>query len=191
MKFRIITNFVRSCIFLFLSPLSAYLYNDEKKTASNSLPATATKTQETSYYNKFSIISSISFPFFSLFSNKIVLATMADKISRKRKIDLNLSLSYQPITDSYEPTPEDPPAAVVVTRAASRPRHNPSQSPREGKPITICPKYRWATDKRATVHSLSYLLSEKITAITGDVVCKRCERVRLGGQVCSGGELCS
>lgn len=31
MKFPKITNFVRSCIFLFLSPLSAYLYNDEKK----------------------------------------------------------------------------------------------------------------------------------------------------------------
>ncbi|CAH9116111.1 unnamed protein product [Cuscuta epithymum] len=57
-----------------------------------------------------------------------------------------------------------------------RQRRNPSQAPREGKSEFIPPPFPWSTDKRATIQPLSYLVSNKISTITGDVQCKRCER---------------
>ncbi|KAL2512223.1 hydroxyproline-rich glycoprotein family protein [Abeliophyllum distichum] len=67
---------------------------------------------------------------------------------------------------------------TAVTSAAStgRVRRNPSQSPRQGKSATVPPPFPWATNQRATVYSLNYLLSENIFTITGDVQCKRCEQ---------------
>ncbi|KAJ0984899.1 hypothetical protein J5N97_003255 [Dioscorea zingiberensis] len=38
----------------------------------------------------------------------------------------------------------------------------------------IVPPYPWATNREATVHTLSYLLSHNITTISGTVQCKRC-----------------
>ncbi|XP_073065997.1 uncharacterized protein [Primulina eburnea] len=57
-----------------------------------------------------------------------------------------------------------------------RSRRNPSQLPRGGKSLEIAPPYPWATNRRATVHSLQHLLSIQIHIITGEVQCKRCER---------------
>ncbi|XP_061372687.1 uncharacterized protein LOC133315130 [Gastrolobium bilobum] len=52
----------------------------------------------------------------------------------------------------------------------------PTQGPREGKGDTVPVPFPWATDRRATVHSLSYLLEKQIFTITGEVQCKKCER---------------
>ncbi|KAF2316376.1 hypothetical protein GH714_041717 [Hevea brasiliensis] len=57
----------------------------------------------------------------------------------------------------------------------TRARRNPSQTPRHGKSENIPPPFPWATNNRATVHSLDFLLSKKIETITGAVQCKRCE----------------
>ncbi|KAK6120953.1 hypothetical protein DH2020_045304 [Rehmannia glutinosa] len=69
---------------------------------------------------------------------------------------------------------ETPPPTVGPRK---RPRRNPSKSPSEGKSATISPPFPWSTNRRATVHSLDYLLSNEITTITGDVKCKKCERL--------------
>ncbi|KAL6560787.1 hypothetical protein OROGR_004346 [Orobanche gracilis] len=66
-----------------------------------------------------------------------------------------------------------PPSSAVRQR---RPRRKPSKSPPEGKTPIISPTYPWSTNRRATVHSLDHLLSERISSISGDVECKRCER---------------
>ncbi|XP_010904830.2 uncharacterized protein [Elaeis guineensis] len=64
----------------------------------------------------------------------------------------------------------DPPARPL------RPRRNPSQAPRGAhKSDTVPPPFPWATDRRATVHSLDHLLSQNIREITGEAQCKRCE----------------
>ncbi|KAL6502534.1 hypothetical protein OROHE_024539 [Orobanche hederae] len=65
------------------------------------------------------------------------------------------------------------PSSAVRQR---RPRRKPSKSPPEGKSPIIYPAYPWSTNRRATVHSLDHLLSERISLISGDVECKRCER---------------
>jgi len=39
----------------------------------------------------------------------------------------------------------------------------------------IVPAYPWATDRRAVVRSLDYLLSHGMMSIRGEVVCKRCD----------------
>ncbi|KAL3843472.1 hypothetical protein ACJIZ3_000875 [Penstemon smallii] len=67
------------------------------------------------------------------------------------------------------------PTSTVPTRQ-TRSRRNPSQTPREGKSATVPPPFPWATNLRATVHSLNYLLTNQINTINGDVQCKRCER---------------
>ncbi|KAG1326285.1 wiskott-Aldrich syndrome protein family member 2-like [Cocos nucifera] len=64
----------------------------------------------------------------------------------------------------------DPPARPL------RSRRNPSQAPRgANKSVTVPPPFPWATDRRATVHSLDHLLSQNIREITGEAQCKRCE----------------
>lgn len=67
-------------------------------------------------------------------------------------------------------------AAVVPPPPAVRSRRNPSQGPREGKSETIPPPFPWATNRRAMIQNLKYLLHNKIFTITGEVQCKRCER---------------
>ncbi|KDP46232.1 hypothetical protein JCGZ_10072 [Jatropha curcas] len=57
-----------------------------------------------------------------------------------------------------------------------RARRNTTQTPREGKSEIIPPPFPWATNHRATVHSMEYLLSKKIETISGAVHCKRCEK---------------
>ncbi|KAE8686788.1 hypothetical protein F3Y22_tig00111027pilonHSYRG00116 [Hibiscus syriacus] len=57
-----------------------------------------------------------------------------------------------------------------------RVRRNPTKTLREGKSETVETPYPWATNYRATVHSLQYFSSKGICTITGDVQCKRCER---------------
>lgn len=54
-------------------------------------------------------------------------------------------------------------------------RRNPTQVPREGKSQTIPAPFPWAANRRATVHSLSYLESKNIHTITGEVHCRKCE----------------
>ncbi|KAL9231625.1 hypothetical protein vseg_006827 [Gypsophila vaccaria] len=88
-------------------------------------------------------------------------------------IDLNLSLSSSP-----SPTPPPPPplpliqpTTLVAVEGTSR---RGSRAPVKTDRVT--PPYRWATDRRAVVHSMDYLLSQGITSIAGDVQCKKCER---------------
>lgn len=57
-----------------------------------------------------------------------------------------------------------------------RSRRNPTQTPGEGKSDTVPALFPWATTHRATVHSLKYLLSKRITTITGEMQCKKCEK---------------
>ncbi|KAI3769803.1 hypothetical protein L6452_00916 [Arctium lappa] len=72
------------------------------------------------------------------------------------------------------PSLEQPqPQPVVIRR---RQRRNPRQTPREGKSLTIQPPYPWATTHRAIVHTLKTLTDTGITAVSGDVYCKRCDQ---------------
>ena len=72
------------------------------------------------------------------------------------------------------PRPELPPPPAK--RLAPRARSNPNQGPGEGKNETIDPPFQWATDRRATVHTLDYLVAHGLTVIKGEVQCRRCER---------------
>ncbi|MBA0556961.1 hypothetical protein Golob_027021 [Gossypium lobatum] len=86
------------------------------------------------------------------------------------------SLSYP-----LEPVSTAAAAHVSVTSSSSprpsRVRRNPTQNLREGKSETVEPPFPWATNHRATVYSINYLLSEKnISKITGIVQCKKCEK---------------
>ncbi|XP_010030668.2 uncharacterized protein LOC104420542 [Eucalyptus grandis] len=51
------------------------------------------------------------------------------------------------------------------------------QTVRDGKSETVPVPFPWATNRRATVHSMNYLLSNRIFTITGEVQCKKCEKV--------------
>ncbi|XP_038971040.1 wiskott-Aldrich syndrome protein family member 2-like [Phoenix dactylifera] len=67
-------------------------------------------------------------------------------------------------------------AAAIPPARHPRARRNPSKTPRGAhKSDTVPPPFSWATDRRATVHSLNHLLSQNITNITGEAQCKRCE----------------
>ncbi|XP_061372688.1 uncharacterized protein LOC133315133 [Gastrolobium bilobum] len=57
-----------------------------------------------------------------------------------------------------------------------RPRRTRTQGPREENNEIIPPPFPWATNRKATVHSLNYLYQNQILTITGDVQCKRCDR---------------
>ncbi|OMO72705.1 hypothetical protein CCACVL1_17636 [Corchorus capsularis] len=87
------------------------------------------------------------------------------------------------------PPPPSPPsfhnydhAAVSqeITITHSRPprsRRNPFQAPRPGRTETVPPPFPWATTQRATVQTLDYLLSQNMTKISGEVHCRRCDKV--------------
>ncbi|XVE49408.1 hypothetical protein DITRI_Ditri01bG0080300 [Diplodiscus trichospermus] len=105
------------------------------------------------------------------------------------QIPLQLSASHpiynvpSPLVYQFHQEPVSSSSSSVVSGSTvtgpSRPvrvRRNPTQAPREGKSDTVRPPYPWATNRRATVHSVNYLLSKEITKISGDVQCKRCER---------------
>ncbi|CAN1805720.1 hypothetical protein LINPERHAP1_LOCUS24372 [Linum perenne] len=59
------------------------------------------------------------------------------------------------------------------TRRTRRPRSNPVP---EGKSVTIPPPYPWATDRRAKIHTMEYLIAHGLTTIKGEVECKRCNK---------------
>ncbi|KAK4772986.1 hypothetical protein SAY87_028005 [Trapa incisa] len=46
----------------------------------------------------------------------------------------------------------------------------------KGKAKTITPPYPWATDRRAVIHRYSYLISNGLTKITGEMHCRRCDK---------------
>ncbi|OMO63447.1 hypothetical protein COLO4_32442 [Corchorus olitorius] len=95
-----------------------------------------------------------------------------------------LGSHQQPLTPLAYPQPQEPPpASPAVVPAGNGPpvrpvrvRRNPTQAPRDGRSVTIEPPFPWATEYRATVHSLEHLVSKKIFTITGEVQCRRCER---------------
>ncbi|XVF08029.1 hypothetical protein REPUB_Repub06bG0190100 [Reevesia pubescens] len=59
----------------------------------------------------------------------------------------------------------------------SRSRRNPFQTPRQGKAETIPPLFPWATTQRAMAHSLDYHLSHNMMTISGEVQCKKLDKV--------------
>ncbi|XP_021290038.1 uncharacterized protein LOC110420939 [Herrania umbratica] len=69
------------------------------------------------------------------------------------------------------------PQEIASTSRPCRSRRNPFQTPKQGKTDTVPAPYPWATTQRATVHSLDYLLSHNITTISGEVKCKKCEKI--------------
>ncbi|XP_010519318.1 PREDICTED: uncharacterized protein LOC104798812 [Tarenaya hassleriana] len=74
---------------------------------------------------------------------------------------------------AFLPLPRDP-----VTNSAGKPLRNSTDSQlTAGERATVPPPYLWATNQRGRIHSLEYLESKQITAITGDVQCKQCEKI--------------
>ncbi|GMJ03489.1 hypothetical protein HRI_004018100 [Hibiscus trionum] len=88
------------------------------------------------------------------------------------------SVLYPPQELVFSPSPADVPVGGRGPQPPrnGRGRRNPTHALREGKTETVEAPYPWATNHRATVHSLQYLSSKGIRTITGDVQCKRCER---------------
>ncbi|CAN6481970.1 unnamed protein product [Victoria cruziana] len=119
-------------------------------------------------------------------------------------LDINLNLSLAPPPPSQRPLPAPPqqllPVKLYPFSDASPPvagcrdvhgsgsvggggvgsggvlsRRSSVRQPLKQDPIP--PPYPWATDKRATVHSLEYLENNGIHKISGQVCCKRCEEL--------------
>ncbi|XP_010527372.1 PREDICTED: uncharacterized protein LOC104804728 [Tarenaya hassleriana] len=109
-----------------------------------------------------------------------------------------LMTSSQPITFILPPLPPPPPPPPLeadfvsprhdfrsdfvhsrdpVNNSAGEPRRTPTVPPATAKLATVPPPYPWATNQRGRIHSLEYLESKQITAITGDVQCKHCEKI--------------
>ncbi|XP_027118610.1 uncharacterized protein [Coffea arabica] len=63
----------------------------------------------------------------------------------------------------------------TISTHPQRKRKPPTQTPPPGKSENIPPPYPWATTRRATVHTLDYLLSNGLNRIRGEVQCKRCD----------------
>ncbi|KZV53381.1 hypothetical protein F511_06523 [Dorcoceras hygrometricum] len=90
---------------------------------------------------------------------------------------LSISRFFSPTVtrNSQEPSQESSGDRHGLSRPP-RARRKTAQLPRGGKSLQIEPPYPWSTDRRCTVHSLQYLLSNKLNTITGQVQCKRCEK---------------
>ncbi|KAL1833203.1 hypothetical protein ACET3Z_002854 [Daucus carota] len=110
---------------------------------------------------------------------------ISQETNNNNNVFLTLSLGIQQIPFQLPPTlpPTAPPPVfeppLPVPRAGptKHRRRNPTQAPRDvTKGEDIPQPYPWATTKRATVHTMSYLDSKNIRSISGDVQCKRCER---------------
>ncbi|XP_010691749.1 uncharacterized protein LOC104905007 [Beta vulgaris subsp. vulgaris] len=84
-------------------------------------------------------------------------------------LDLTLSLASNPNPITPNPSSYKP----------KRERRNPTRVRSKGEKIiksnTIQAPYPWATDRRANVHTLKYLLDNGIDTISGEVQCKKCE----------------
>lgn len=93
------------------------------------------------------------------------IATQQNPDAADGFLALSLSLSsHHP--ELYMPLPPVVQVDVPATRQSRR---------RLMKSETIEPPYPWATDRRATVHTLAHLLSNGISVISGSVQCKKCE----------------
>ena len=96
--------------------------------------------------------------------------------------NLKLALFYHPppppptpIIFAPQPPPQPQQQPVVIPGPRCQ-RKKPRQAPREGKTLTIQPPFPWATNHRATVHTLKHLTDTGIITISGDVHCKRCDQ---------------
>ncbi|GMI80059.1 hypothetical protein HRI_001675200 [Hibiscus trionum] len=92
------------------------------------------------------------------------------------------SFSIYPNHESHTPTGLDlndnaVPQEIVSHPRPPRPRRNTAQTLKQDESKTIPRPFPWATTQHATVHSLDYLLSHNITTISGEVQCKRCDKV--------------
>ncbi|CAK7341801.1 unnamed protein product [Dovyalis caffra] len=65
---------------------------------------------------------------------------------------------------------------TVIGQVRSHIRKSSSQILRKGKSETVPAPYPWSTSRRATVHSLEYLLGNGLNVISGLVQCKKCEK---------------
>jgi len=76
--------------------------------------------------------------------------------------------------------PPQPPSTNLETApipCRGRAGRKPSiQALKQGKSEAVSAPYPWATTRRATVHSLDYLLSKGINVISGNLYCKRCDK---------------
>ncbi|XP_022766175.1 uncharacterized protein LOC111311062 [Durio zibethinus] len=86
--------------------------------------------------------------------------------------------SSYPNHQTHRPTDVNPSNNAVsqeIVRHSRPPRshRNPFQTPRQGQTETI----PWATIQRAMENSLDYILSRNMTVISGEVQCKKCEKV--------------
>ncbi|XP_056694760.1 uncharacterized protein [Spinacia oleracea] len=100
----------------------------------------------------------------------------AEDEANNSKLDLSLSI----------PSPESESEPVKRPPASSRPQRGRCNTARGGrteagrrvvKSETIPSPYPWATGRRATVHTLKYLLDNGIRIIFGEVQCKKCEKI--------------
>ncbi|CAH9093965.1 unnamed protein product [Cuscuta europaea] len=93
---------------------------------------------------------------------------------------LQLSLACQESTHVPQFVLAQPPVpsshSQLIPPRQVRRRRNLTETPHEGKSENVPSLFPWSTNKRATIQNLSYLMSNKIFTITGDVQCKRCER---------------
>ncbi|CAL0333124.1 unnamed protein product [Lupinus luteus] len=109
---------------------------------------------------------------------------LSTKLPNKRQITVIdfMGLSSLPLPQeavAVAVTASDPRNSASLSDPPPSPRstrRNPTQGPRQqGKSETIPPPFPWATNKRAVVHNISYLLRNQIHTISGDVYCKKCE----------------
>ncbi|PWA43962.1 hypothetical protein CTI12_AA410840 [Artemisia annua] len=100
-----------------------------------------------------------------------------------RKTELTMYFLVQEPTkenpDQEPPRQEQPQqkAQAVTAPGQRRARKKPTNLPGHGKSATVEPPFPWATDRRAQVHSMKYLLDKGIKTISGDGECKRCQKV--------------
>ncbi|XP_041993682.1 uncharacterized protein LOC121744268 [Salvia splendens] len=100
------------------------------------------------------------------------LALSLSVASAKAMAFSGANLPPPPPPPSFVMPAADPPATTHHRRQLIR---NPARAPLEGKNPVIPPPYPWAGTGRATVRSLNYLRAQGITAIFGDVECRKCE----------------
>ncbi|XP_074287841.1 uncharacterized protein LOC141612996 [Silene latifolia] len=110
---------------------------------------------------------------------------MIDTTSYKKTLlgfDVDLNLSLSSTSNPMPVTPQPPLPEIQQASGPSRRgrRITKSEGSRGSRPPLktdpIAPPFVWATDKRATIHSMEYLVSQGITTITGGVQCKKCEK---------------
>lgn len=105
-----------------------------------------------------------------------------DENRKSVSMDLSLSLSTKPIIQESEPI--NPPTLSNIPepqRAQRKHKHIHKRARCESRKLTksetIAAPFLWATDRRATVHTLKYLLENGMQTISGEVHCKRCDKI--------------